>query len=192
MANIEELKDENGLPLKVDEGESAVIETRFKDPVENQVFKKDGIDTLSLTILNKDDFEPIVEALNIKDLNGGTLTTEGLLTLVVPAAYNTMISSSKEEETHIFIISFTYFDTAGTEQTGIQKLSYVVTRTPESTDSVLAEAASELDLTGVKRVKTKHMEIEAFDPRVIQDAREKQDNPIPSFCDLIFCKGKRV
>lgn len=47
-----------------------------------------------------------------------------------------------------------------------------------------------LDLTGIKRVKTKHMEIEAFDPRIMQEARDKENNALPCFGDVHFCKGK--
>lgn len=45
-----------------------------------------------------------------------------------------------------------------------------------------------IDMTGMKRVKTKHMEIEAFDPRIMQDVRDRELAP-PSFCNLDMCKG---
>jgi hypothetical protein len=47
-----------------------------------------------------------------------------------------------------------------------------------------------LDLSGIKRVKTKHMEIEAFDPRIMQQARDKENSSLPCFGDSHFCIGK--
>ena len=48
-----------------------------------------------------------------------------------------------------------------------------------------------IDLAGMKRVKTKHMEIEVFDPRIMQDVRDRE-TPAPTFCELPMCRGVSV
>lgn len=42
---------------------------------------------------------------------------------------------------------------------------------------------------GPKRVKTKQMEIEQFDPRVLQDAEARANATLPSFCESRICVG---
>ena len=67
---------------------------------------------------------------------------------------------------------------------------------PDSTSGLLVVIKSTssidqngIDMSGIKRVKTKHMEIEAFDPRIMQEVRDKELADIPSFCSVPFCIG---
>lgn len=48
---------------------------------------------------------------------------------------------------------------------------------------------TELDLSGIKRVRTKEMEIETHDPVKVQAARDKENSGRPCFCSLDFCVG---
>ncbi len=45
-----------------------------------------------------------------------------------------------------------------------------------------------IDTSGIRKVKTKHMEIEAWDPRIMQDVRDRELAP-PTFCELDMCRG---
>lgn len=44
-------------------------------------------------------------------------------------------------------------------------------------------------ISRIRRVKTKHMEIESFNPKDIQAAEEREKDVGVSFCSLLFCKG---
>ena len=60
-------------------------------------------------------------------------------------------------------------------------------------DSILfayteSDSSSVIDLSGIRRVKTKHMEIEVFDPITMQRARANEE-PLPAFCDSHICIG---
>jgi len=48
-----------------------------------------------------------------------------------------------------------------------------------------------IDMSGIRKVKTKHMEIEAFDPRIMQDVRSREEAP-PTFCELQMCRGVKI
>ena len=54
--------------------------------------------------------------------------------------------------------------------------------------TVDTDVLDEVDLSGIKRVKTKEMEIEAFDPRILQEAQSRAQEP-PCFCDVDWCKA---
>lgn len=44
-------------------------------------------------------------------------------------------------------------------------------------------------LSGIKRVKTKHMEIESHDPEKMQRVKNAEKGKLPSFCSVHFCEG---
>jgi hypothetical protein len=93
---------------------------------------------------------------------------------------------------------------AGTYQFQVENLQGYETHTPQSFEVspsstsgllVVVKAAegtpsdTDIDMSGIKRVKTKHMEIEAFDPRIMQEVRDREYAQPPSFCCLPVCIG---
>lgn len=51
------------------------------------------------------------------------------------------------------------------------------------------DTSTQIDLTGIKRVKTRNMEIEVFDPEKMQKVRAREQGRLPNFCDSHFCIG---
>ena len=54
------------------------------------------------------------------------------------------------------------------------------------------EIALKLSEYGPKRIKTKEMEIEQFDPRILDEVEERKKNrakSLPTFCSSNFCAG---
>lgn len=57
------------------------------------------------------------------------------------------------------------------------------------------EIALKLSEYGPKRVKTKEMEIEQFDPRILDEVEERKKNRtknLPTFCSSNFCAGYTI
>lgn len=125
-----ELKDSNGEDNFVQEGESANITATFD--FGGTQFNKAGIITLlftlyepkSNTVLNNRDEQ------NVKDLNGGHLATDGVLTLELDAADNVIVDAdgqleSGQAEQHIARLKWTWND-GDSVRTGLEELSFYV------------------------------------------------------------------
>lgn len=185
-----QLKDSNGLPITVDEGESLPLSGYLKDP-SGTTFVKTEIQSLTATLLNAND-NSVINSRNqqsILDTNNGILNDDGLLELNLTAADHPIVDSTNTSEERILIIEWTYLDESAAVQTGTLKYEYSVLNKEESDESVIKAATEALDTTGIKRVKTKHIEVEAFDPRVVQEARDKENAIRPTFCSSNFCIG---
>ena len=64
-------------------------------------------------------------------------------------------------------------------------------QTPSITLTQIEGASNnDLDLSGFKRVKTKHLEIETHNPKDVQEARDKERTTLPCFCDVDACVGR--
>ncbi len=104
----------------VNDGESAKITATLYD-TENASLAKAAINTLTLTIQDEDG--SVINSRNgtdILDANGGTLATDGTLTLKLTAADNAFQSSDKTRERHFVELAWTWDDAQSVEQTGKQ------------------------------------------------------------------------
>ena len=185
------LNDEDGIPVEVDQGESLIVDMTFKDP-DRETFNKAAIQDITATLLNKKDYSIINSRSEqtVLDSNGGVLETDGSFELTLSPDDNPIIDETLSEEVHILIVSFTWVDEASNTQKGIEKYLITVKNIESPNEAVRTETTiPDMDLTGIKRVKTKHIEIETHDPRAVQEARDRELTPHPSFCSLYFCKG---
>lgn len=191
MDNLESLKNDDGIPIKVDEGESIRLEGTLTKPG-GVALEEGNLESLTVTLLNKSDNSVINSRneQNIINANGGTIDEEGNFTFTLSASDNILLDESARTEEHILIFKFSWLDDQNNEQDGIRKYNLTVYNT-ESADEEIdpLSTASGLDLTGIKRVKTKHIEIEAFDPIKVQEARDKENASLPTFCSSNFCVG---
>lgn len=84
--------------------------------------------------------------------------------------------------------------TLTTPQIGIYEAnstSVVITEDTAVTLILLATetiASLPIDQKSIRRVKTKNMEIETHDPRILQDVRQREQTT-PCFCDVDICKA---
>ena len=185
------LTDRDGIPVKVDQGETMILEATFYDPLTGGAFNKSAVTLLQATLLDKSDNSVINtrENQNVLDVNGGVLATSGLFQLTLGPDDNVLNDETNASEIHLLILKWQWFDEAGATQTGIQKWDITVVNTESADEDVVASTVAGLDLTGIKRVKTKHIEVETHDPRHVQTARDKEYADHPTFCSLSFCKG---
>jgi hypothetical protein len=70
--------------------------------------------------------------------------------------------------------------------------TYVMTNKLPTTPSPQESSEATLPDYGPKRVKTKEMEIEQFDPLRIQIAQDRGRVQQPSWCDGAICVGKEI
>lgn len=186
---MSDLTNAAGIPVTVDQGESIVLAATFYDPDGNQ-FNKAALSAVTVTLLDEDN-EVINsrEDQNVIDANGGTLATDGSFELALTPADNPIVDETNAQEEHTLILKWQWVDGASVTQTGIQKYDITVVNTESSGEAVIPPEIVASDLSGIKRVKTKHIEVESHDPRAVQEARAKENTPLPSFCSSHFCIG---
>ena len=182
---MSDLLDADGFSVGIDEGESLVLSSIFRTP-DNEQFTKAALLTLTATLLNKADNTVINsrDDLTILDANGGEVSDEGVLTLTLDPEDNPIVDSDLSEEIHVLILKWSW-----SGGTGIERYEITVNNIEAVDETVITPTVAGLDLSGIRRVKTKHMEVESWDPRIVQEARDKENTPLPSFCCLTFCKG---
>lgn len=92
---------------EVNQGESSRLTITLTDYDGTDVALS-ALSTLALTIYDKDTDTVLndYENLNIKNANGATIT-DGGGTVLLPAACNAMVSTTKARETHIALVKFT-------------------------------------------------------------------------------------
>ncbi len=128
---------------------------------------------ITLTVILED--STVVEGIAVYDPLGATLVTD---------------SAGQVEWTQTLAS-----DTYSTKEFGIYPASEV-TVTANLTDDyeatlIIVASTSDIptvDQRAIKRVKTKHMEIETHDPRIVQDV-DQRGQANPCFCDVDICKA---
>jgi len=175
--------------VNANEGESYIVRASLVP--ETGTFVKANLTTLNATLLDVDTNTVINnrENQNILDVNQGYVGDDGAFQLSLTPTDTTLLNQTKERETRLLILKWTWEDENSEIQTGILRARFYTLNTESSTEAVLAAASSVLDTTGIKRVKTKHIEVETHDPRHVQTARDKENATHPTFCSLSFCKG---
>ena len=127
----QELKDQDNNPLVVLSGTSHNLgPITLSDLSENPTeLTKAQIATLTLTLLAGTTAINSRNAQNIKDDNGGSLTTAGVLTIELDADDNIIVDGSLDagdEEEHVALIIWTWEDDDGDTRTGGIELVFSV------------------------------------------------------------------
>lgn len=111
---IEAMKNTANLTVTVDEGESCDVDYTFKDMAGNAIVKSSLI-TLTATLFDEKT-ETIInsrDAQDVKDANGGTVATDGTLTLrlqPLDAAIVSTTLTAEKTERHILRLEWTWND----------------------------------------------------------------------------------
>lgn len=126
---MEILLDSADEPIVFTEGASGDIVAQFHDMLGADV-NEAAILTLVLTLYDKASLQVINSRneQNVKDVNGGTVATNGELTMRLNPIDNVIVGSNTTEE-HIARFKWTWND--GTEtRTGIEEILFSVTNLP--------------------------------------------------------------
>lgn len=132
--------------------------------------------------------------------SSGTPDVEGYAsTEAYPRAYESTITDDTLYGVFYCVWKYTAGDEEITIDSGYCNFeltdgTYLVTNEPPTeTTSVVTEVSPTYSSYGPKRVKTKEMEIEQFDPIAIQRATERSSATLPSFADgnTAVGRGKR-
>lgn len=109
MATIE-LVDSSGSVIRVREGTSHNITATFKD-MDGVAINKTSLSTLTLTLFERHTSTIINSrnATSVKDANGGTVDSDGTLTMRLEPADNAIVGEATEEE-HIARFVWTWSD----------------------------------------------------------------------------------
>lgn len=115
------LLDEDGNTVKTDEGSSSLITLQFYD-LQNAVLDKASIETLTLKLYNLED-RAIINSrsrVSVLDDNGGTLDSDGTLTMVLDPADNvnvaTVLNLDHQVEIHVAEFTWTWLDAGANER----------------------------------------------------------------------------
>lgn len=108
------LKDENGNVLAVQEGESCNLYVSFAD-IDGAAISKANLSTCTLTLFNEATAEVINgrSAQNVKDANGGTVSSEGALTMRLEDTDAIIVDDELEPgdvESHVARFEWTWND----------------------------------------------------------------------------------
>ena len=110
-------------------GSSAVITIVVKD-YDGSAIAKAGIDSLTITLV--DEFENVINSrdeTSVLDANGGTVASDGTLTLILSAADTAISSSEADSETHTLYVTWGWND--GTDDlTATEDFEMIVHRLP--------------------------------------------------------------
>ena len=93
-----------------------------------------------------------------------------------------------DRPTNAGLVSYRFTDNSGNSETLSIEFIGIISETDISVDLDLAKY-------GPKRVKTKQMEIEQFDPRILDELDERKrtrSNGLPTFCSSTFCAGETI
>ena len=120
------LKNSSSEDVILEEGESANITATFYD-LDGSAIAKANIARLTATLYDLAS-STIINSRNaqdIKDTNGGSLTTAGVLTLKLQPADNAIVTvGNRELETHRLRLTWTWSD--GDTRTGTQEFEFYV------------------------------------------------------------------
>lgn len=128
MAEPIQLYDQNSNELVVQEGESFNFTATFKDVSATPVaLTKAQILTLTLTLYQDTTIINSRDAVSVKDANGGTVTTAGVLTMKLDPADQAIVNTSKRAgtlEEHVARLDWTWND--GQSRTGRAEYKFKV------------------------------------------------------------------
>lgn len=144
-----------------------------------------GIRQVACTVKDEDGALIPSALVNLQDSFGVSLGISAITSTLGVAYFNL------NDGSYIFIISAYpgYLPHAGEPYTvSAAQTTPVLTLYNEVDPTPSPEIPSGIDQSGIKRVKTKHMEIEKFDPRIMQDVASREQE-LPSFCTSTFCIG---
>jgi hypothetical protein len=123
------LKAQDGSRVEVDRGESSVITVTFTD-ANGGALNKDAIQTLKLTLRNAENNSIINgrNAQSVYDENGGSLSTNGTLTLILSPEDNSIYSpvTPGRVESHYATFSWTYTDSSNNPMVGKHQFEILV------------------------------------------------------------------
>lgn len=107
------IRAEGGGKIYTYRGASSEVVATFSD-CDNVILDKDGIESLTATLINSADNTIINGRSNqdVIDANGGLLSEEGVLELLLGPLDNVLCSSGSPSkiESHILILKWTYYD----------------------------------------------------------------------------------
>lgn len=127
-----QLRDAAGKAVRVQQGESCDVVVTFKD-MSGAAIAKASLLSLVATLYDESTSEIINSrnATSVLDANGGTVASDGTLTLRLQPADATIVASSSvavgEAETHVLRIDWTWSDGVLT-RTGREEWSILVER----------------------------------------------------------------
>jgi hypothetical protein len=116
------LLDADGNTVQTDEGSSSLITLQFYD-LQNEVLDGASIETLTLKLYNLEDRSIINsrDGVSILNENGGTLDSDGTLTLFLDPEDNvnvaTVLDLDDKVEVHVAEITWTWLDAGANERT---------------------------------------------------------------------------
>lgn len=122
------LLDSSGNRLVVKQGASCDITITLTDTGGSTTIKS-ALVTLTATLKNAKDGTTINSRASqtILDANGGSVTSGGVVTLMLDAADNTIVGSSvRHEETHNLDVDWTYTDSSGNTRIGQARYKFYV------------------------------------------------------------------
>ena len=126
---IEKLKDSDGEPIVIKSGATHKVTATLKDYADVAIVKASLL-TLSMTLKSGANAN-IRGPVSVLDVNGGTVATNGVLTLYITASDNT-ISSSLAVEKRILLLTYTWNDGVdANNQTGVSEYIYTVESTSD-------------------------------------------------------------
>ena len=129
MSEQKQAFDQHRLPAVAKESTSVTFDVTFKDTSNTPVaLTKDGILTLTMTLFDKTT-EAVINtrnAVSVKDANGGTVSTAGVLTMKLDPADQVVVgtASTGDKETHVIRFDYTWND--GESRTGRSEYTYDV------------------------------------------------------------------
>ena len=129
MSEQKQAYDQDKLPAVAKEAASVTFSVTFKDTSSTPVaLTKAQILTLTMTLFDKDT-EAVINsrnAVNVKDANGGTVSTAGVLTMKLDPADQAIAGTlaTGAKETHVIRFNYTWND--GRSRTGRSEYTYDV------------------------------------------------------------------
>ena len=119
------LKNSAGETVYVDEGESALLTATLYD-TQNQSLDKASITSLTMTLTNSQSGSTVIinsrDNQNILDANGGSVATDGTLTLkLLPDDNKSCVGSAESVVRNYLTLKWSWVDVDSVVQTGKQQ-----------------------------------------------------------------------